>query len=73
MRKGRIPAWLTLMLAAVVLLFLAIPGLWVFVSVAATPRYPIAENVPTVAYSAPLPFRRGPATFQFPNGPHLCE
>lgn len=38
----RIPTWLVLMLAAVGLL-LVIPGLWVFVSVTATPLYPNPE------------------------------
>jgi serine beta-lactamase-like protein LACTB, mitochondrial len=54
MRKGRIPTWLVLMLAAVGLL-LVIPGLWVFVSVTATPLHPNPESVPTVMRSAPLP------------------
>jgi hypothetical protein len=55
MRKGRIPAWLALVLAAVGLLLLAIPGLWILVSVTATRLHPNPENVPTVAYSAPSP------------------
>jgi len=55
MRKGRIPTWLMLMLAAVGLLLVAIPGLWVFVSVTATPLHPNPESVPTVMHSAPLP------------------
>jgi serine beta-lactamase-like protein LACTB, mitochondrial len=54
MRKGRIPTWLMLMLAALGLL-LVIPGLWVYVSVTATPLHPNPENVPTVMHSAPLP------------------
>lgn len=49
MRKGRIPTWLMLMLAAVGLLLVAIPGLWVDVSITATPLHPNPENVPTVA------------------------
>ena len=48
MRKGRIPVWLMLMLAGVALL-LVIPGLWVFVSITATPLYPNAKAVPSVA------------------------
>ncbi|MFN0106628.1 MAG: serine hydrolase domain-containing protein [Bryobacteraceae bacterium] len=59
MRKGRIPAWLTLMLVAVVLLLVAIPGLWVFVSLTATPLHPNPENVPTVAHSASSPKSAG--------------
>jgi serine beta-lactamase-like protein LACTB len=54
MRKGRISTWLMLMLGAVGLL-LAIPGLWLFVSLTARPLYPSPENVPTVMHSAPLP------------------
>ena len=54
MRKGRIPTWIALMLAAVGLL-LVIPGLWIFVSVTATPLYPNPESVPTVMHSVPLP------------------
>src|SRR5207247_9656175 len=41
-------------LAAVGLL-LVIPGLWVYVSLTATPLHPNPENVPTVMHSAPLP------------------
>jgi hypothetical protein len=55
MRKGRIPTGPTLMIAGVALLIVAIPGLWVFVSVTATPLYPNPEAVPTVAYAATLP------------------
>ena len=55
MRKGRIPPWLTLMLAAAGLLLVAIPGLWVFMSLTATPLHPNPESVPTAAHSAPLP------------------
>ena len=58
MRKGRVPAWLVLVLA-VVLLLLAIPGLWVLVSVTATPLYRNRENVPTVASLAPSPKSAG--------------
>jgi serine beta-lactamase-like protein LACTB len=54
MRKGRIPAWLIFVLASVGLLLL-IPGLWVYVSLTATPLYPKPENVPAVMQSAPLP------------------
>jgi len=37
MRKGRMPARLKLMLAAMALVLLAIPGLWVYMSLTATP------------------------------------
>lgn len=52
MRKGRMPMWLTLVLAVVGLL-LVIPVLWVFVSVTARPLHPDPANVPTVAHSTP--------------------
>jgi CubicO group peptidase (beta-lactamase class C family) len=42
------------MLAAVGLL-LVIPGLWVYVSLTATPLHPNPESVPTVMHSAPSP------------------
>src|SRR4029453_15566160 len=58
MRKGRIPTWLMLMLAAMGLL-LVIPGLWVYVSITATPLHPNPANVPTVAHSAPSPKSAG--------------
>ena len=54
MRKGRIPVWLMLVLASVGLV-LVIPGLWVYVSVTATPLHPNPAIVPTVAHSAPSP------------------
>src|SRR5829696_10005163 len=54
MRKGPIPTWMVLVLAAVGLVLL-IPALWVIVSVTATPLHPDPEKVPTVTHSAPLP------------------
>jgi CubicO group peptidase (beta-lactamase class C family) len=53
MSKRRIPTWLLLILVSSGLLVLAIPGLWVFVSVTATPLHPNPENMPTVMHSAP--------------------
>lgn len=50
----RIPTWLLLILAAVGLLLL-IPGLWVFVSLTATPVHQSPESVPTTMHSAPAP------------------
>jgi hypothetical protein len=58
MRKRRIPMWPVLMLAAAGLL-LVIPGLWVYVSVTATPLHPNRDNVPTTAHSAPSPKSAG--------------
>lgn len=60
MRNERIPAWLKLVLAAVGLV-LAIPALWVLVSVTARPLYPAPEDVPTVMGSAPPPEWAGAA------------
>jgi CubicO group peptidase (beta-lactamase class C family) len=42
-------------------LVLLIPGLWVFVSVTATPLHPNPESVPAVMHSAPLPEWAGAA------------
>ena len=47
--------WLALILVAVGLLLVAIPGLWVFMSVTATPLHPNPQDVPSVTHSAPLP------------------
>src|SRR6187549_1437977 len=55
MAKLRIPTWLGLILLPIVLLLVAIPGLWVLVSVTATPLYPDPGSVPTAMLSAPLP------------------
>jgi CubicO group peptidase (beta-lactamase class C family) len=52
MREQRNPAWLVVMLAAVGLL-LAIPALWVIVSLTARPLHPDPAKVPTVSHSAP--------------------
>ena len=45
----------TLIFVAVGLLLVAIPGLWVYVSVTATPLHPNPESVPSVTHSAPSP------------------
>ena len=55
MRKGRKPSCLTLILAAVGLPLIAIPVLWVFVSLTARPLHPKPESVPAVIHSAPSP------------------
>ncbi len=59
MRKGRMPTWLMLMLAAVGLVLLAIPGLWVYMSLTATPLHPDAGKVPTVAWPVRSPEAAG--------------
>lgn len=55
MRKGRMPAWVTLVLAAAGLLAAAIPGLWLLVSFTSRPLHPDARAVPSVEAFAPLP------------------
>jgi serine beta-lactamase-like protein LACTB, mitochondrial len=55
MRNGRMPMWLAVVVAAVGLLLVTIPGVWVFVSVTAEPLYPNPEKVPTVMHSGPPP------------------
>jgi hypothetical protein len=54
MKRERIPAWLKFALAALALV-LAIPAVWVLVSVTARPLYPSPENVPAVMGAAPPP------------------
>ena len=53
MSKRRIPTWFLLILVSVGLLVVAVPGLWVFVSVTAKPLHPNPETMPTVMLSAP--------------------
>jgi serine beta-lactamase-like protein LACTB, mitochondrial len=55
MRNGRMPMWLAVVVAAVGLLLVTIPGVWVFVSVTAEPLYPNPGKVPTVMHSGPPP------------------
>ena len=55
MSKRPIPTWLLMILVSVGLLVVAIPGLWVFVSVTATPLHPNQKSMPTVMHSAPSP------------------
>ena len=55
MSTRRIPSWILLILLLVGLLVVAIPGLWVLVSVTASPLYPNPEAVPSVAKSTPSP------------------
>ena len=53
MPKERMPRWLMVVLAAVGLLVLSIPGLWVFVSITAKPLHPNPETVPHLMHSPP--------------------
>jgi len=55
MSKSRTQNALTLIFVAVGLLLVAIPGLWMYMSVTATPLHPKAKDVPSAAHSAPPP------------------
>jgi serine beta-lactamase-like protein LACTB len=55
MSKSRTEPWLKLILVVVGLLLAAIPGLWVYMRVTATPLHPNPLNVPSVALSTPSP------------------
>jgi serine beta-lactamase-like protein LACTB len=55
MSKRRTETWLALIVGVVCLIPAAILGLWVYVSVTATPLHPDARDVPSVTHSAPLP------------------
>ncbi|HZO53916.1 MAG TPA: hypothetical protein VFB63_14470, partial [Bryobacteraceae bacterium] len=55
MSKSRTVPWLAIILAAVGLLVVAIPGLWVYRSATATPLHPNPRDAPSVSHSAPLP------------------
>ncbi len=61
MSKRRIPSWLLLILVSVAMLVVAIPGLWVFVSLTAKPLHPDPEKMPTVMHSTPSPKWAGSA------------
>lgn len=53
MSKRKIPVWPLLILVFVGLLIVAIPGLWVYVSLTAKPLHPDPEKMPAVMRSAP--------------------
>jgi len=55
MSKSRTEPWLKLILVVVGLLLAAIPGLWVYMRVTATPLHPNPLNVPSAALSTPSP------------------
>ena len=55
MPKRRTETWLALIVGVVGLLIAAILGLWGYVSITATPLHPNPRDVPSVAYSAPVP------------------
>jgi serine beta-lactamase-like protein LACTB len=55
LRSGRITTWLLLSIAAVGLLIVAVPALWVYMSLTAKPLHPDPAKVPTVAHAAPSP------------------
>jgi CubicO group peptidase (beta-lactamase class C family) len=55
MSKSRTQTWLALMVVGGGLLLAAILGLFTYMSTTATPLHPNAQDVPSVAHSAPLP------------------
>jgi len=55
MSKRRTEIWVALIVGVVCLIPAAILGLWVYVSVTATPLHPDARDVPSVTRSAPQP------------------
>jgi serine beta-lactamase-like protein LACTB, mitochondrial len=55
MSKSRTEAWLALIVVAVALLLLAIPGLRMYMSATATTLHPNPQDVPSVRHSVPLP------------------
>jgi len=61
MSKSRIPTWVSLILLGVVLLIMAIPGLFVYMRVTATKVYPDSQNIPSLTNSASLPKWAGAA------------
>ncbi len=52
---NRMETWLALIVLAVGLLLVAIPGLWLYMSATATPLHPNPQDVPSVTHSGPLP------------------
>jgi serine beta-lactamase-like protein LACTB, mitochondrial len=60
MAKSWTDSWLALIVMAVGLIPAAIGGLWVYMSVTATPLHPNATDVPSVTDSDPLPKWAGP-------------
>ncbi len=55
MSKSRIPGWVSLLLVGVGLLVVAIPGLFVYMSVTATKLHPSLGNIPSVPHSPASP------------------
>jgi serine beta-lactamase-like protein LACTB len=55
MSKSRTGNWLTLIFVAAGLLLMAVPGLWVYMRVTATPLHPTPHEVPSAMHSVPSP------------------
>ncbi len=55
MATNRTPTWLRLVLMPVLLLLIAIPGMWVYMRTTATVLHPNPQKVPTAIGSAPSP------------------
>lgn len=54
MAKRRIETWILVIVAAIGLLPAAVGGLWVYMSIMATPLHPSTTDVPSVAQSSPV-------------------
>lgn len=61
MSKGRIPTSVSLVLLGVGLLAVAIPGLWVYMSITATKVHPDPQNIPSLTNSPLMPEWAGAA------------
>src|SRR4051812_45653408 len=55
MASSPTPTWLGVILVPLGFLFVAIPGMWVYMSSTAGHVHPNPETAPSVAYSAPAP------------------
>jgi CubicO group peptidase (beta-lactamase class C family) len=55
MSKSRTTTWFALLLGAIGLLLVAIPGLWIYMGATATPLHPDPLDVPSTAHADPPP------------------
>src|SRR5262245_19277973 len=53
MPKRRMETWILLIVGAIGLLPAAVGGLWVYMSIMATPLHPSAKDVPSVPHASP--------------------
>lgn len=59
MAQGRIPAWLTLLVAGAGLLAAAVGGLWIYMAATAKPLHPLAAEIPATPGALPPAQWRG--------------